>query len=136
MRIGVDRKKHDSAKQLPGGPVGATPRGRPGGGHPRLDPEQGQAQGPAPTPTRLSLPDVVHRFKTLTTKRHVDGVTRQGWAPFPGRLWQRNYYEHVVRDEESLERIRQYASDNPARWAVDTENQKADAPEPVDAWRS
>ncbi|HEX6770350.1 MAG TPA: hypothetical protein VF208_13430, partial [Candidatus Binatia bacterium] len=37
-------------------------------------------------------------------------------------VWQRNYYEHVIRSDESLVRIRQYILDNPARWAFDREN--------------
>lgn len=90
--------------------VGATPCGRP---------LSGQAQGPAPT---ISLPDVVHRFKTMTTKHYADGVKQAGWSPFPGQLWQRNYYEHIIRDEDSLNRIRQYITDNPAQWALDREN--------------
>ena len=41
----------------------------------------------------------------------------------PGaKLWQRNYYEHVIRDEDDLNRIRQYILDNPARWAKDENN--------------
>ena len=36
--------------------------------------------------------------------------------------WQRNYYEHVVRDKDSLARIRQYISNNPSQWALDREN--------------
>jgi REP element-mobilizing transposase RayT len=97
--------------------VGAAPRGRP-------DPRGcGQAQGPAPTggpaSTRLSLPDVVHRFKTMTTKRYVDGVKRNDWPPFPGNLWQRNYWEHVVRNESELNRIREYIRHNPAKWQLD-----------------
>jgi putative transposase len=117
-------------------PVDAGPRACPDGG-PRVDAEphrleKGQPQGVAPT---LSLPDVVHRFKTLTTKRYADGVKQLGWPPFRGRLWQRNYYEHVVRDEESLNRIRQYILDNPARWEFDRENPAATAPEPENAWR-
>ena len=83
----------------------------------------------------LSLQDVVHRFKTLTTKRYADGVKQFGWTPFRGRLWQRNYYEHIVRDEESLNRIRQYILDNPARWEFDRENPAARAPDLEDAWR-
>jgi len=51
-------------------------------------------------------------------------------------LWQRNYYEHIIRDEESLDRIRQYIADNPARWTFDRENPEATAPEPKDAWCS
>jgi len=81
----------------------------------------GQAQGPAPTaataPT-LGLPDVVHRFKTMTTKRYADGVRANQWPPFPGRLWQRNYYEHIIRDDQSWQRIREYILTNPLRWHV------------------
>jgi REP element-mobilizing transposase RayT len=94
--------------------VGAAPCGRP---------PSGQAQGPAPTiAIGISLPDVVHRFKTMTTKRYAGGVKQRGWPPFPGRLWQRGYYEHIIRDEESLSRIRQYIDDNPAQWELDREN--------------
>jgi hypothetical protein len=39
-------------------------------------------------------------------------------------VWQRNYYEHVIRNEESLEGIRQYIADNPGCWADDPENPK------------
>ena len=73
----------------------------------------------------MSLPDVVHRFKTLTTKLYSDGVKQCGWPPYPGRLWQRNYYEHIIRDERSLDRIRQYITENPAHWAEDSENPSA-----------
>ncbi|MGI5836043.1 MAG: transposase [Chloroflexota bacterium] len=82
--------------------------------------DTGQPQGVAPT--RLAFPDVVHRFKTMTTKRYVDGVKQKGWPPFPGRLWQRNYYEHIIRDEQDLLRIREYILENPARWSEDREN--------------
>ena len=84
----------------------------------------GQAQGPAPTaPTAptLGLPDVVHRFKTMTTKRYADGVRANQWTPFPGRLWQRNYYEHIIRDDQSWRRIREYIMTNPLRWHLDRE---------------
>ena len=37
-------------------------------------------------------------------------------------MWQRNYYEHIIRNDDSLNRIRQYIIDNPARWAFDREN--------------
>jgi REP element-mobilizing transposase RayT len=54
----------------------------------------------------------------------------------PGALvWQRNYYEHVVRDEGSLNRIRQYILDNPAQWAMDRDNPLVVAAEEADAWR-
>jgi putative transposase len=50
------------------------------------------------------------------------GVHNDGWQPFPGRLWQRNYYEHVIRNEGDLDHIRQHIIDNPARWDQDPEN--------------
>ncbi len=55
----------------------------------------GRAGRPAAT---LSLPDVVHRFKSLTTALYRGGVAQKGWTPFPKRVWQRNYYEHVIRN--------------------------------------
>jgi len=81
------------------------------------------------------LVDIVHRFKTLTTKRYVDGVKQFDWNRFESRLWQRNYFEHVIRNENSLNRIRQYILDNPARWKFDRENRLAMQPESADAWR-
>ncbi len=37
-------------------------------------------------------------------------------------IWQRNYYEHIIRNESSMDRIRQYIADNPANWSIDPEN--------------
>jgi REP element-mobilizing transposase RayT len=96
---------------------------------PRVCP--GQPQGVAPT---MGLPDVVHRFKTMTTKRYADGVKRLGWEPFRGRLWQRNYYEHIIRNEESLNRIREYILTNPMRWALDRENPHRVGMDEFDTW--
>jgi len=58
-------------------------------------------------------------LKTMTTKRYVDGVKHNGWRPFPGKLWQRNYWEHVVRNESELNRIREYIQNNPNQWESD-----------------
>jgi len=79
--------------------------------------KNGQPQGVAPT--RLSLPDVVHRFKTLTTKRYTDGVKNQGWRPFARTLWQRNYWEHIIRSENDIYLTREYIHNNPAQWELD-----------------
>ena len=82
----------------------------------------GQPRGVAPT---LSLGDVISRFKTMTTKRYTDGVKQSGWPPYRGRVWQRNYYEHIIRDDPSLQRIRSYIESNPEQWAADRENPTA-----------
>jgi len=86
-----------------------------------VDGGPGRPQGVAPTKA-LSLPDVVHRFKSLTTARYRRAVRDQRWPPFAGRLWQRNYYEHVIRDEDDLDRVRRYIEENPLRWDEDPEN--------------
>jgi putative transposase len=80
------------------------------------------------------LPNVIQWFKTMTTNEYIRGVKTASWPSFNGRLWQRNYYEHIIRNEESLNRIRQYILDNLARWAFDRENPEATAPEPGDPW--
>ncbi len=72
------------------------------------------------TPSVLS--DVVAAFKSMTTVHYIRGVKTQAWPEFRRRLWQRSYYEHVVRDEKDLDRIRRYIDENPARWAFDDEN--------------
>ncbi len=100
--------------------VGAAPCGRPDSAcspNGQARGNDGQARGPAPT--ELSLSDVVHRFKTMTTKRYVDGVKQNGWSPFAGKLWQRNYWEHIIRNEPELNRIREYIHNNPAQWKLD-----------------
>jgi len=48
------------------------------------------------------------------------GVNQHGWQPFHGRLWQRNYYEHVIRNEADYGQIAEYIIDNPCRWEEDT----------------
>jgi putative transposase len=72
--------------------------------------------------TRTRLSKVVGAFKSMTTVAYIRGVQAKGWSKFRGRLWQRNYYEHVVRDEAEMNRIRQYIDDNPAQWEFDDEH--------------
>jgi len=90
-------------------------------------------ESPLPTrprgPKRQSIASIVGSSKSAVSKRinHHRGT--------PGApVWQRNYYEHITRNEQSLNRIRQYIADNPQRWAFDRENPAALAPEPEDAW--
>jgi REP element-mobilizing transposase RayT len=77
----------------------------------------GQPRGVAPT--TMSLFDIVHRFKTLTTKRYTDGVKNNNWPRFNKKLWQRNYYEHIIRDEKSYAQISAYIQTNPLKWQDD-----------------
>ena len=65
---------------------------------------------------------VIQAFKSISTHEYINGVKHKNWTPFPGKLWQRNYYEHIIRDDESLKRIRAYIINNPLQWAYDREN--------------
>jgi len=76
----------------------------------------------APQPTGAPLPTIVQWFKTMTTNEYIRGVKELGWEPFPGKLWQRNYYEHIVRNERALNALREYIRNNPLKWALDMDN--------------
>ena len=90
---------------------------------------RGQDAADSTTPTRVRLGDVIGAYKSLTTVNYIRGVKARNWQPFPKRLWQRNYYEHVVRSDESLLKIREYILYNPSRWASDRDNPQAIAPD-------
>ena len=84
---------------------------------------QHERAGTRPAPTqRATIGDIVGAFKSITTDQYINGVNTNNWQPFNSRLWQRNYYEHVIRNEDELDEVRQYISDNPAKWGVDVEN--------------
>jgi putative transposase len=61
----------------------------------------------------------VQWFKTMSTNEYIRGVKTLGWQPFDGKLWQRNYWEHIIRNEQSYQRISDYIINNPAKWADD-----------------
>jgi len=71
----------------------------------------------SPLQRRAILPKAVGRFKMVTAKQINQYRQTPGWP-----VWQRNYYEHIVRTENDLNPIRNYIISNPAQWAQDTEN--------------
>ena len=72
---------------------------------------------------------LVGAFKTVSTK-HINRLCGTPGVPF----WQRNYWEHVIRNEDSLNRIREYIQNNPARWAEDQLHPDA-PPNPFNQWQ-
>lgn len=68
------------------------------------------------------LQRIVQWFKTMTTNAYLHGVKHHNWPPFPGKLWQRSYYDHVIRDQNEWDCIREYIAANPTRWAEDVNN--------------
>jgi len=62
---------------------------------------------------------VVQWWKTMTTNEYIRGVKTSDWEPFFGKLWQRNYYEHIIRNEQSYDVICEYIRNNPEKWHDD-----------------
>ena len=102
--------------------------------------EKGQPQGIAPTtaaPVRASIVgaqnvvaqntvaptktvgDMVGAFQSIVTVNYIRGVKTLNWTPFNGKLWQRNYWEHIIRDEQSYQTISDYIITNPVNWVHD-----------------
>ncbi|MBR4878005.1 MAG: transposase [Rhodocyclaceae bacterium] len=73
----------------------------------RVHPEAG---GHVPT-----VGEMVRTFKAATARQ----IRQHGFDTF---AWQRNYYEHVIRNEASLQGVREYIQNNPLQWALDSEN--------------
>ncbi|WP_019498091.1 transposase [Pseudanabaena sp. PCC 6802] len=61
-----------------------------------------------------SLSSLIAGFKSATTK-HINIARNSPSSP----VWQRNYYEHIIRDETSCQKIRQYIQTNPIAWEID-----------------
>jgi putative transposase len=69
---------------------------------------------PQPSMRPKSLSSLVAGFKSATTKR-INIARNSPSSP----VWQRNYYEHIIRDESSFQKIRQHIQMNPIAWEVD-----------------
>jgi REP element-mobilizing transposase RayT len=70
---------------------------------------------PAPTPAHIhGLPEIVRALKTFTARR-INELHKSPGAP----VWQRNYYEHIIRNEADWRRIFDYIQNNPACWQED-----------------
>jgi putative transposase len=85
----------------------------------------------APTRVAPTVGNIIGAFKSRVTVEYIRGVKTSGWPPFRGRLWQRNYYEHIIRNERALNAIRRYILENPLRWHLDRENPARTASDPL-----
>lgn len=84
----------------------------------------GQPQGIAPTrgidPAKpKTVGDILGAFQSIVTVEYIRGVKQLGWATFNRKLWQRNYWEHIIRNEQSYLRISEYIINNPKNWGKD-----------------
>ena len=124
----------------PNGAVGANPCVRPNeesvGADPCVRPNEEQIRGvpqiqtgghigPPQQPSQHSpqqLGGIIQWFKTMSTNEYIRKVKSAKWPQFSGRLWQRNYWEHIIRSEKSFNRIAEYINDNPSNWQTDIIN--------------
>lgn len=79
-----------------------------------------------------ALGAIVGNFKS-TTARRINQMRKTPGEP----VWQRNYYEHIIRTEHALHKIRRYITENPHRWTLDRYNsmQKGTDPHAREIWR-
>jgi REP element-mobilizing transposase RayT len=84
---------------------------------PNEPPTVGAVRVPPNEPPRKPLGRLIGAFKTVSTKRINELNTTPGIS-----FWQRNYYEHIIRHENALDRIRGYIIRNPMKWAIDRQN--------------
>jgi REP element-mobilizing transposase RayT len=81
------------------------------------DHEGGSRAAPTDAIIHKPLGQLIGAFKTLSTK-HINALRSTPGAP----VWQRNYYEHIIRGEDELDRVREYIANNPLHWDENPEN--------------
>ena len=68
------------------------------------------------------IPQIIQWLKTMTTNEYIRNVKQNNWKPFDQKLWQRNYYDRIIRNEKELDKIRKYIFENPLKWELDKNN--------------
>jgi putative transposase len=87
-----------------------------------------------PTAVGASLVDaptvgqMVGAFQSIVTVEYIRGVRNQNWKPFNGKLWQRNYWENIIRNKTAYQNISNYIVNNPSKWYNDRFNPSNDPP--------
>lgn len=107
--VGAGSEPAPTTTTGPGPTAGSGPAAGPG--------SVGAGLEPAATRSSHGLPEIVRQFKTFSARR-INELRGTPGTP----VWQRNYYEHTIRDEFSLSRIRQYIAENSVRWDADREH--------------
>ncbi|OGT77378.1 MAG: hypothetical protein A3G71_03180 [Gammaproteobacteria bacterium RIFCSPLOWO2_12_FULL_38_14] len=71
-----------------------------------------------------TIGNIIGAFKSITTNKYIREVRNNNFAPFDKILWQRNYYEHIIRNDEAFYKIREYIFNNPSNWGKDVMSQE------------
>jgi len=114
--VGDSKKREDleghlneQAQGLPENPVGAPLVGDQNG---NVGDQNGNVGNPR-------LGDIVGAYKSITTVKYIENVKKNNWKRFSKKLWQRNYWEHIIRNHKEYQHISQYIINNPQKWQQD-----------------
>jgi len=83
-------------------------------------PDKEKRAGARPAPT---IGDIIGAFKSLCIHDWLKHIKEHNINAI-GKFWQRNYHEHIIRNEAEMNKIREYICNNPLIWDLDQENQK------------
>lgn len=75
----------------------------------------------AQTSSAPTISQIIRSFKSKSTMAYLNYL-KQNDVKFPAKIWQRSFYDHVIRNERSLQAIREYIAHNPEKWEQDIEN--------------
>ena len=135
----ADIKELDDVSGIGASGIGASPTPTGGVGDdvgritlavtPNTDPDETEASPAStwviPSPERTNptpaLGDVIGAFKSLVFTVYLDWIQAHG-PTRRAKFWQRNYYEHIIRNEREIQAIRRYIRKNPAQWTLDRDN--------------
>ncbi|MCK4401163.1 transposase [bacterium] len=77
-------------------------------------------EGASPSPT---IPQIIRSFKSKSALEYVKYINDNN-LNISGKIWQRSFYDHIIRNDKSLQEIREYISNNPLKWDDDENNIK------------
>jgi REP element-mobilizing transposase RayT len=81
-----------------------------------------------------TLSEILHWVKAQSTARYARGVREEGWRRFAGRLWQRGFYDRIIRTDEELAAAREYLLTNRERWELQQEERAGGPPHALRRW--
>jgi REP-associated tyrosine transposase len=107
--------------KIPDAHVGTSLRGRPVfcPGTQRNNCQKHPTYGSNNQKYNASIFDMMDWFKTMTTNAYIRGVKNDNWQRFDGKLWQLRYWDNIIRDDKSYQKISEYIINNPFNWQED-----------------
>jgi REP element-mobilizing transposase RayT len=69
--------------------------------------------------SKNSISWIIQYFKSITTVEYIKNVNKNNRLPFNKKLWQRNFHEHIIRNENSYNTIMDYVNNYPKKWDED-----------------